>query len=178
MIPCLLSVKATNNISLITSLEAFSRVKSSEWVVFYLAHTQASNVTEITSGAFFAQNGYLHLLIANYRYAVTVPLLQQQIRDHPLRPKGEGFYEFVPRVKQAWPQNTPGICPNHSWQNSENCWLRWMSYSLLWQAPSQKVNSRKPRRRTAVSQYCLSKNGYERSIDCLAKDSSPRKNTS
>jgi hypothetical protein len=81
--------------------EAFSRAKSSEWVVFYLAHTQASNVTEITSGAFFAQNGYLHLLIANYRYAVTVPLLQQQIRDRPLRPKGESFYEFVPRVKQS-----------------------------------------------------------------------------
>jgi hypothetical protein len=81
--------------------EAFSRVKPSEWVVFYLAHTQGPDVTEITSGAFFAQNGYLHLLFANYRYAVTVPVLQQQIHDRPLRPKGESFYEFVPRVKQS-----------------------------------------------------------------------------
>jgi hypothetical protein len=81
--------------------EAFSRVKSSEWVVFYLAHTQASEVTEVTSGAFFLQHGYLHLLIANYRYAVTVPLLQQQIHDHPLRPSGESFFEFVPRAKQT-----------------------------------------------------------------------------
>ena len=88
--------------------EAFSRVKSSEWVVFYLAHTQASEVTEITSGAFFIQNGYLHLLIANYRYAVTVPLLQQQIRDRPLRPSGESFFEFVPRDKQS-------VATEHTW---------------------------------------------------------------
>ena len=88
--------------------EAFSRVKPSEWVVFYLAHTQEPDVTEITSGAFFAQNGYLHLLIANYRYAVTVPVLQQQIRERPLRPKGESFYEFVPRVKQS-------VATEHPW---------------------------------------------------------------
>jgi len=88
--------------------EAFSRLKPSEWIVFYLAHTQGPEVTEITSGAFFAQNGYLHLLIANYRYAVTVPLLQQQIRDRPLRPKGESFYEFVPRGKQS-------VATEHTW---------------------------------------------------------------
>jgi hypothetical protein len=88
--------------------EAFSRVKSSEWVVFYLAHTQASEVTEVTSGAFFLQHGYLHLLIANYRYAVTVPLLQQQIHDHPLRPSGESFFEFVPRDKQS-------VAKEHTW---------------------------------------------------------------
>jgi hypothetical protein len=88
--------------------EAFSRVKYSEWVIFYLAHTQASEVTEVTSGAFFVQHGYLHLLIANYRYAVTVPLLQQQIRDHPLRPSGESFFEFVPRVKQS-------TATDHTW---------------------------------------------------------------
>jgi hypothetical protein len=88
--------------------EAFSRVKSSEWVIFYLAHTQPSEVTEVTSGAFFVQHGYLHLLIANYRYAVTVPLLQQQIHDHPLRPSGESFFEFVPRVKQS-------VATEHTW---------------------------------------------------------------
>jgi hypothetical protein len=88
--------------------EAFSRLKPSEWVVFYLAHTQGPDVIEITSGAFFAQNGYLHLLIANYRYAVTVPLLQQQIRDRPVRPKGESFYEFDPRVKQS-------VATEHTW---------------------------------------------------------------
>jgi len=89
--------------------EAFSRVKSSEWVVFYLAHTQASDMTEITSGAFFVENGYLHLLIANYRYVVTVPLIQQQIRDRPLRPKGETFFEFVPRHKQS-------VATEHTWE--------------------------------------------------------------
>src|SRR5215510_5397140 len=88
--------------------EAFSRVKSSEWVVFYLAHTQASEVTEVTSRAFFLQHGYLHLLIANYRYAVTVPLLQQQIHDHPLRPSEESFFEFVPRDKQS-------VAKEHTW---------------------------------------------------------------
>jgi hypothetical protein len=62
-------------------------------------------VTEITSGAFFAENGYLHLLFANYRYAVTVPNLQQQIRDRPLRQKGETFFEFVPGIKQSLATN-------------------------------------------------------------------------
>jgi len=88
--------------------QAFSRVKPSEWVVFYLAHTQPSEVTEITSGAFFVQQGHLHLLIANYRYAVTVPLLQQQIRDHPLRASGESFFEFVPRARQT-------VATEHTW---------------------------------------------------------------
>jgi Short C-terminal domain len=88
--------------------QAFSRVKPSEWVVFYLAHTQPSEVTEVTSGAFFVQQGQLHLLIANYRYAVTVPLLQQQIRDHPLRASGESFFEFVPRSKQT-------VATEHTW---------------------------------------------------------------
>jgi hypothetical protein len=39
---------------------------------------------------------------------VTVPLLQQQIRDRPLRPKGESFYEFVPGVKQS-------MATEHTW---------------------------------------------------------------
>jgi hypothetical protein len=88
--------------------KAFSQVKPSEWVIFYLAHPHEPDVTEITSGAFFAHNGYLHLLIANYRYAVTVPLLQQQIRDRPLRPKGESFFEFFPRDKQS-------VAKEHTW---------------------------------------------------------------
>jgi hypothetical protein len=80
--------------------DTISQIGPSEWMVFYLSHPQDSGVTEVTSGALFVQHGQLHLLLANYRYAVTVSSLNRQIREHPLWAKGVSFFEFTTRPDQ------------------------------------------------------------------------------
>lgn len=83
--------------------EAFARARPDEWVVFFLSHLRDREpglrggpvVTEVTSGGLFMEEGTLRLVLANYRYAVSMPFLLEQIREDPLRPAGEGFYELV-----------------------------------------------------------------------------------
>jgi hypothetical protein len=89
--------------------EAFSMARADEWVVFCLGRQRGeggtlrggSGVTEMTTGGFFVEGGLLHFVLANYRYAVSVPSVQEQIRDDPLRPAGEAFYDLVPGPHQT-----------------------------------------------------------------------------
>lgn len=82
--------------------EAFARARPDEWVVFFLSRPRGQEpdqrggpvVTEVTSGGFYADGAQLRLVLANYRYAVSMPLLLEQIREDPLRPAGEEFYEL------------------------------------------------------------------------------------
>lgn len=83
--------------------EAFSMARPDEWVVFCLSRQRdeaaalrgGPGVTEMTSGGFFVEGGLLRLVLANYRYAVSMPIIQEQIRDDPLRPAGDTLYELV-----------------------------------------------------------------------------------
>jgi hypothetical protein len=85
--------------------KAFAKVRRDEWVVFYLSHPREQRggpgVREETSGGFFIQGEQLHFLLANYRYAVSMTSIQEQIREDPLRPSGESFYELVPSQNQS-----------------------------------------------------------------------------
>lgn len=89
--------------------EAFSIARPDEWVVFCLGRQRGeggtlrggSGVTEMTSGGFFVERGQLHFVLANYRYAVSIPSVQEQIRDDPLRPAGDAFYDLVPGPHQT-----------------------------------------------------------------------------
>lgn len=89
--------------------EAFSMAQPDEWVVFFLSHPRdqrgdlrgGPGVTEVTSGGLFVEDGRLHVVLANYRYAVTIPSLAVQILENPLRPAGEAFYELVPDGNQT-----------------------------------------------------------------------------
>lgn len=54
-----------------------------------------AGVTEATSGGFFVEEGQLHLLLANYRHAVTVKAVLSTIRENPMRPASEALYELV-----------------------------------------------------------------------------------
>ncbi len=84
---------------------AFAKARADEWVVFYLSHPRdgggGPGVVELSSGGFFVEGGQLHLVLANYRYAAALPFIQEQIRDDPLRPAGEAFYEPVPGTYQS-----------------------------------------------------------------------------
>lgn len=89
--------------------EAFSKARSDEWVVFFLSHPRdergdlrgGAEVTEVTSGGWFAEGGRLHLVLANYRFALTVRRALEQMRERPFRPVGEARYELVPSAHQT-----------------------------------------------------------------------------
>jgi len=90
-------------------VEAFAKARPDEWVVFFLSHPRGGEtdhrggpgVTEVTSGGFLVEGRQLHLLLANYRSAVSMPLTLARMRDDPLRPAGEVFYELVPGAHQT-----------------------------------------------------------------------------
>ncbi|TKS58439.1 MAG: hypothetical protein EWM72_02978 [Nitrospira sp.] len=90
-------------------VEAFAKARPDEWVVFFLGHPRGGEadhrggpgVTEVTSGGFLVEGRQLHLVLANYRSAVSMPLILDRMRDDPLRPAGEVFYELVPGVHQT-----------------------------------------------------------------------------
>ncbi len=90
-------------------VEAFAKARPDEWVVFFLSHPRGGEtdhrggpgVTEVTSGGFLVEGRQLHFLLANYRSAVSMPLILARMRDDPLRPAGEVFYELVPGAHQT-----------------------------------------------------------------------------
>lgn len=83
--------------------QAFSQAKPDDWVVFALSQPREEDgdvrggpgVTEVTSGGFFVEGGQLHLRLANYRFAITMRDVVEKIRNDPLRPGGDAFYELV-----------------------------------------------------------------------------------
>jgi hypothetical protein len=90
-------------------VEAFAKARPDEWVVFFLSHPRGgetdhrggSGVTEVTSGGFLVEGLQLHFVLANYHSAVSMPLILARMRDDPLRPAGEVFYELVPGAHQT-----------------------------------------------------------------------------
>lgn len=100
--------------------KAFSMARRDEWVVFCLRRQQEEGedlrggpgIMDMTSGGFFVEGELLHLVLANYRYAVSMPIIQEQIKDNPLRPAGDALYELVPSRHQRARQ-VPTI--NTSW---------------------------------------------------------------
>ena len=89
--------------------EAFSMARPDEWVIFSLNHPREERedlrggpgVTEVTSGGLFVEGELLHLMLANYRFAVTIKEVKAQIRGDPLRPAGDMLYELVPGRHQS-----------------------------------------------------------------------------
>lgn len=81
--------------------EGFARARPDHWVAFFLSRHRDHDLSEVTSGAFFVTSDRIHLALANYRYAVSMPFIQEQMRQDPLRPAGESFYEVVPGPYQS-----------------------------------------------------------------------------
>jgi len=89
--------------------EAFSVANPDESVVFFLSQRRdqrgdvhgGPGVMEITSGGLFVKDERLHFVLANYRHAATIPLLVDQIRENPLRPAADSFYELIQGAYQT-----------------------------------------------------------------------------
>ena len=75
--------------------KAFKHVHPDEWVVFGLTKRRSPDLTEITTGGWFVQGDRLHLRLANYRHAVTMASVRNQLWDDPLLSMGDRYYSFA-----------------------------------------------------------------------------------
>jgi hypothetical protein len=86
-------------------------------VAFYFEQDDGTGLWRITSGAVFVRDGRVHVLLANYRYVVSVQFVKEQIRQSPLRPAGETYYEPVPGpsdIVRAFPDERRFLAPARS----------------------------------------------------------------
>ena len=81
--------------------KAFTRAHPDEWVVFGLSRARSADITEVTTGGWFVEGERLHLMLANYRYAVTMSSVRQQLWDDPLHSTGSRSYTFAPGDYQS-----------------------------------------------------------------------------
>jgi putative oligomerization/nucleic acid binding protein len=86
---------------------AFAQAQPTEWVVFGLSRPGAPDVSEIATGGWFIEGTHLHLLLANYRYAVTAPNIRELAWENPLSSQ-VNLYELVPGNHQTVIQNKEG----------------------------------------------------------------------
>jgi len=75
--------------------KAFTRAHPDEWVVFGLSQARSADITEVTTGGWFVEGERLHLMLANYRYAVTMSSVRKRLWDDPLQSLGSRSYTFA-----------------------------------------------------------------------------------
>jgi len=75
--------------------KAFTRAHPDEWVVFGLSRARSADITEVTTGGWFVEGERLHLMLANYRYAVTMSSVRKRLWDDPLQSMGDRSYTFA-----------------------------------------------------------------------------------
>lgn len=75
--------------------QALAQAKPHEMVVFGLSRLNSYNMTEVTTGGWFVDGSSLHLVLANYRKAVTMPGTRQLLWERPLRPDAGPHYDLV-----------------------------------------------------------------------------------
>jgi len=80
---------------------AFKHAHADEWVVFGLIRAGSPGVTEITTGGWFVEGDRLYLRFTNYRYAVSMASIKDQLWDDPLHSMGVRVYIFAPGDNQS-----------------------------------------------------------------------------
>ena len=83
-----------------------------EWVAFCLQSPHDTGATEVTTGAFFVDEGDLHLLLVHYRLLVTIPQLLNDLKRRPLNATGAFAYDIV--SNRAWT-----VLPESHWNFSK-----------------------------------------------------------
>lgn len=78
-----------------TLSQAFAQAQPNELIVFGLGRLNTYNMTEITTGGWFLEGDSLHLILANYRKAATMPSTRQLLWERPLRPDAGPHYDLV-----------------------------------------------------------------------------------
>ncbi|MBI5315056.1 MAG: SHOCT domain-containing protein [Nitrospirae bacterium] len=84
-----------------TLTRAFAQAQPSEMVVFGLTSQKTREMTEITTGAWYVKDAQLHLILGNYREAVTMSSVRELLWQDPLHMIAGALYEFVPGPHQS-----------------------------------------------------------------------------
>jgi hypothetical protein len=84
-----------------TLSRVFEQASPNERVVFALSRHEPANLTEVTSGGWFVSGPSLHLVLANYRYVVTMPSVLELLWRDPMWTKAGPFYDLVPGDHQT-----------------------------------------------------------------------------
>jgi hypothetical protein len=79
----------------VTLSKAFAQAQPNEWVVFGLSRSTPQGLTELTTGGGYVEGPSLHVVLANYRKAVTMPSTRQLLWERPMRPDAGPAYDLV-----------------------------------------------------------------------------------
>jgi hypothetical protein len=80
---------------------AFRQARPDDVIVFGLTRTRSPDVDEVTTGGWCVQGTNLILILANYRWGVSMPRIHDLLRKEPLRSHVTDTYEFVVGKYQA-----------------------------------------------------------------------------
>lgn len=86
-----------------TLAKAFARAGEHDWVVFALLRRPGEAgpaISEATTGAWYVEGAHLHLLLANYRFPLTMAAVRDQLWDQPLYAYPP-FYAVAPGPHQT-----------------------------------------------------------------------------
>lgn len=92
----------------VTLSQAFGQAQPQEMVVFGISRLNTYNMMEITTGGWFLEGDALHLILANYRKAVTMPSTRQLLWERPLRPDAGPHYDLIAGQHQTLMRDTGG----------------------------------------------------------------------
>jgi len=67
-----------------TFAKAFAKAGPNDWVLFALTRNASAEITELTTGACYVEGDRLHVVLANYRYPVTLPGVRALLWEQPL----------------------------------------------------------------------------------------------
>ncbi|HXX75100.1 MAG TPA: SHOCT domain-containing protein [Nitrospiraceae bacterium] len=84
-----------------TLSRVFGHASRNERVVFAVSRHQPADITEVTSGGWFVQGPSLHLVLANYRFAVTMASIRELLWQDPMWTQAGPSYDFVPGDHQT-----------------------------------------------------------------------------
>jgi hypothetical protein len=84
-----------------TLSRVFGQAGPNERVVFAMSRHQSADITEVTSGGWFVNGPSLHLVLANYREAVTLPTVLELVWQDPLWSNAGPSYDLVAGDQQT-----------------------------------------------------------------------------
>lgn len=86
--------------------KALRQAHPDEFVVFGFSQPRPPQLTEITTGGWFVEGQQVHLVLANYRQAVSMSHIRDQLWNNPLQSNAGPSYDIVLGAYQSLDQAT------------------------------------------------------------------------
>ena len=89
-----------------TLSKAFAEAQPDERVVFGLTERESPDIMKMTTGGWFVEGADLHLVVANYQFAVTMSSIRDLLTKNPLRPNTGRTFELAAGQHQTLVQDS------------------------------------------------------------------------